>query len=266
MDAHSKWPEIFEMTSTRTDKTIAILRSLFSHYGLPRQIVSDNGAQFTSSEFAEFVQSNGIKHTCTAPYHPASNGAVERLVQSFKQAMKASLSSGRSSQHRLDTFLMEYRNTPHSTTGEAPSTLFLGRRLRTRLDILRPSINDRVHSQQTKYEDRKSHATVRSFEPGDPVCARDFLHSGWKPRTINKRTGPLYYEVLLGNGQIWRRHVDHVKSNLVQHVTQPPDLKVLDIPPPSQANSSHVSPDQEQNKENRRYPQRLRKPTERYTS
>ena len=266
MDAHSKWPEIFEMTSTTTDKTVAILRSLFSHYGLPRQIVSDNGAQFTSSEFAEFIQSNGIKHTCTAPYHPASNGAVERLVQSFKQAMKASLSSGRSSQHRLDTFLMEYRNTPHSTTGEAPSTFFLGRRLRTRLDILRPSINDRVRSQQTKYEDRRSHATVRSFEPGDPVCARDFLHSGWKPGTINKRTGPLSYEVLLGNGQIWRRHVDHVKSNLVQHVTQPPDSEVLNIPPPSQANSSHVSPDQEQNKENRRYPQRLRKPTERYTS
>ena len=126
---------------------------------------------------------------------------------------------------------MEYRNTPHSTTGEAPSTLFLG--------------------------------TVRSFEPGDPVCARDILHSGGQPGTITKHTGPLLYKVLFGNGQIWRRHIDHVKGNLGQHVTQPPDLIVLDM---SQANSSHVSSDSEQNKENCHYPQQLWKPTEPYIS
>jgi len=46
-DAHSKWPEVFEMSSTTSLKTIATLRHLFAAYGLPEQLVSDNGPQFT---------------------------------------------------------------------------------------------------------------------------------------------------------------------------------------------------------------------------
>ena len=51
VDAHSKWPEVFEMNNTSATKTITILRHLFSCYGLPNQLVSDNGPQFVSEEF-----------------------------------------------------------------------------------------------------------------------------------------------------------------------------------------------------------------------
>ena len=61
---------------------------MFSAYGLPEQIVSDNGPQFISTEFAEFMAKNGIKHIRSAPYHPATNGQVERFVQTYKRAMK----------------------------------------------------------------------------------------------------------------------------------------------------------------------------------
>ena len=54
-DAHSKWPEIIEMNSTTTQKTITELRKLFSAYGLPLQLVSDNGPQFISEDFAQFM-------------------------------------------------------------------------------------------------------------------------------------------------------------------------------------------------------------------
>ena len=47
--------------------------------------MSDNGLQFVAHEFAEFLRVNGVKHIRVAPYHPSSNGVVERLVQSFKQ-------------------------------------------------------------------------------------------------------------------------------------------------------------------------------------
>ena len=80
IDSHSKWPEIYPMSTTSVSKTLDVLRQIFSSYGLPEQIVSDNGSQFTSEEFAEFTTKNGIKHIKTAPYHPSSNGAVERLV------------------------------------------------------------------------------------------------------------------------------------------------------------------------------------------
>ena len=84
VDAHSKWPEVFEMSSTTALKTIATLRHLFATYGLPEQLVSDSGPQFTSEEFQTFMKQNGIKHIRCAPYHPSSNGAAEQFVQTFK--------------------------------------------------------------------------------------------------------------------------------------------------------------------------------------
>ena len=60
------------------------MRKTFSSLGLPETIVSDNAAIFTSEEFAEFLKRNGIRHVRAPPYHPASNGLVERAVQTFK--------------------------------------------------------------------------------------------------------------------------------------------------------------------------------------
>ena len=67
-DANSKWPEIVEMRSTTADRTIEELRKMFSSYGLPEQIVSDNDPQFVAEEFASFVKANGIKHIKSEPF------------------------------------------------------------------------------------------------------------------------------------------------------------------------------------------------------
>ena len=48
VDAFTKWPDVIEMSSTSSERTIEILRSLFTRYGIPRILVSDNGTQFTS--------------------------------------------------------------------------------------------------------------------------------------------------------------------------------------------------------------------------
>ena len=57
------------MTSTMADSTIATLRRVFAAFGLPEQLVTDNGPQFVSREFADLMQGNGIKHIRTAPYN-----------------------------------------------------------------------------------------------------------------------------------------------------------------------------------------------------
>ena len=89
---------------------------MFAAHGLPQQLVSDNGPQFISDEFATFMKMNGVKHIRCAPYHPASNGAVERLVQNFKKAIKAASDTN----FALASFLLSYHATPHCTTNETP--------------------------------------------------------------------------------------------------------------------------------------------------
>ena len=105
VDAFSKWPEVWEMGSTSASKTIEILQHLFSKYGIPEQVVSDNGPQFRAEEFAEFMTSLGIKHYRSAVYHPATNGAVERLVKTLKQSLKAAHLAGTPSKRVLNDFL-----------------------------------------------------------------------------------------------------------------------------------------------------------------
>lgn len=126
VDAHFKWAEVFEMSQTTAAKTIAVLRHLLASYGLPDSLVSNNGPQFISEDFGTFLRANGVKHIRCAPYHPASNGAAERFVPTFKEAMEVGKHNGLTTSHRLENFLLTYHSIPHATTGEAPCQLFLG--------------------------------------------------------------------------------------------------------------------------------------------
>ena len=95
-----------------------------------------------------FCSNNGIKHTLTPPYHPASNGAAERAVQVVKHAMKKMHGNQIPLARRLAQFLLTYRTTPHTTTEMRPDELFLRRKLRTRLTLIQPSLLTTVHKHQ----------------------------------------------------------------------------------------------------------------------
>jgi transposase InsO family protein len=145
---------------------------------LPEQIFSDNGPQFSSSEFSQFVRQHGIKHYRSAPYHPATNGAVERFVKTFKQAMKVGKLEGKSLQEALKEFLLQYRTTPHTVTGTSPAELFMGRPLRIGLDLLRHSHSRRVEDMQGKqkyyFDKRQKRGNDRDVKIGEWVIVRDF--------------------------------------------------------------------------------------------
>ncbi|UYV68256.1 K02A2.6-like [Cordylochernes scorpioides] len=88
IDSYSKWPEVIIMNSTTAGNTIRVLRDLFSRYGIPDQVVTDNGPQFVSEEMKYFLKSNGVHHLRSAPYFPATNGLAERFVQTLKRGLK----------------------------------------------------------------------------------------------------------------------------------------------------------------------------------
>ena len=146
VDAQSKWPEIIVMSSTTAARTITALRELFARNGIPNQLVSDNGQQFVSEEFKQFLANNGVRHIRSSPYHTASNGAAERMFQTMKSALKVAHASGAELEKSLSAFLLGYRTTPHAVTGVSPSSLFIGRELRTRLRLLTPDLAARYDS------------------------------------------------------------------------------------------------------------------------
>ena len=87
IDSHLKWIEVEPVESATTKTKVRKLRKIFSTHGIPEKLVSDNGSAFTSQEFTDFVKSNGIDHIKTTPYHPSSNGLVERAVQVLKKGL-----------------------------------------------------------------------------------------------------------------------------------------------------------------------------------
>ena len=83
-DSHSKWIEVIPMVTATSFTTIQRL----TQFGIPETIVSDNGTQFSSSEFQQFCQASGIHHIRVSPYRPSSNGLAERTMRIFKQGLK----------------------------------------------------------------------------------------------------------------------------------------------------------------------------------
>ena len=191
IDAHSKWMDIHCVKSATSSVTIDKMTSTFASHGLSETVVSDNGSNFVSSEFKSFLQKNGIKHITSAPYHPSTNGLVERAVQTFKQGMKKQ--GDGSVDTKLARFLLSDRITLQSTTGESPAQLWWGRSLRSHLDLLRPDVATRVHlaqSRQKKQHDQ--HNQTCGVKLGDAVSVRNYSWgSMWVPGTIIQETGPL---------------------------------------------------------------------------
>lgn len=208
MDAYARWPEIIPMHTTTSTKTIEALRSLFSAYGLPKEVVTDNGPQFVSQEFESFLVKNGVKHITSPAYHPASNGLAERLVQNLKKSLaKNRAIGGMTLEHCVANFVFGYRNTPHTTTGKTPSELFLKRQVRTRLSLIKPEFSQRMQN-----ETEPNLPRVRSFTVGQQVLVKNYRGGEkWLNGVIREVLGPVTYNVEV-NGKCVKRHVNQMLS------------------------------------------------------
>ncbi len=231
------------MSSMSSSAVINTLSLLFTTHGLPDVIVSDNGAAFTSTEFQEFADRNGICHVTTAPYHPSSNGQAERMVQTTKEVLSRITQD--EWQTRLARFLLSQHITPNSSTGKSPAQLLMNRRLTTALDRLHPDHGGDVLRKQELIVE-KCLGTVREFRPHDLVYMRSYTRdSRWITGVIIEVTSPLLYKVKTGDGQVHRRHVDQLLDRVVPSVdlSRPePDGYTVSLPEPSEAEMSELQP------------------------
>ena len=113
---------------------------------------------------------NGIVHMTSAPYFPATNGAAERSVQTFKAALRRETATRTPVEKALQQFLTRYCATPHATTGKSPAAMFLQQEPRTRLDLLKDPVKHAEHDNSSQKKDK-------IFKEKDAVYARLFNQS-----------------------------------------------------------------------------------------
>lgn len=211
VDAKSKWIEVFPVPSTAAVTTISKLSELWGRFGIPKQVVSDNGPPFTSREFKDFLKLDGVEHIFTAPYHPASNGAAENAVKTIKRVVKKAYNENKDIDKTLNKFLLYYRNTEHCSTGESPAMLLMGRRLRTHLDLLKPDQMFKVQRCQQRQMDTKG-GSDRSINVGEEVWYRQYLKGEkWQPGKVTGVLGNTDYKVTDDSGNVVHRHIDQLR-------------------------------------------------------
>ncbi|XP_043242512.1 uncharacterized protein K02A2.6-like [Amphibalanus amphitrite] len=208
-DSYTKWIEAVPMKTTTAARTVAVMRDIFARLGLPVQLVTDNGPQFASQEFAAFVRSNGIRHTRVAPHHPSSNGLAERAVGTVKNALRVCAAAGGGVDLSLSRALLAYRVTPHAATGRTPAEMLFGRNLRTRMNLMVPSAETALQAARDRQRETAG-GRSREFAVGATVWARSYDgRQKWVRGTVVARPGPVSYEVDVGH-VIWSRHVDQL--------------------------------------------------------
>ena len=209
VNAHSKWPKVIEMAAT-SDSTITMLRKVCATFRLPKQ--------FTWND-TEFVQSNCVNHIRTAPCHPSFNGAVQQLVQTFKQAIRAREQNGFTLQYQLQIFdtVLEHtslHNWPVScliVPGLPPAHpvwFAMSHRGRERERVSR-----REQDRQKQHHD--TYVCYSEFSVRSWVMVRDGRdRSKWFPRTILER-GPVSYWVQTESDLVHPKILDHLREYML---------------------------------------------------
>ncbi|GKV01686.1 hypothetical protein SLEP1_g14226 [Rubroshorea leprosula] len=128
VDYFTKWVEARSLSSLTSKKVEDfVFSSIICRYGIPNQIVVDNGTQFNCTSFRDFCSSYGIKLQFTSVYHPESNGMVESVNKCILEGIKPRLEQHKAKwADELNNVLWAYRTTSRTATGETPYHLAFG--------------------------------------------------------------------------------------------------------------------------------------------
>lgn len=252
VDYFSKYIDCMELQSQSSFSTIETLKCIFGTHGIPKEIRSDNGPQFSSYEFRNFCNELDIKHVTSSPHFQSSNGAAERAVQTVKRLWRKSVDK--------QLALLDYRTTPLEEVNLSPSQLLMGRRPRNTLpaasEILRPksqnlgSIKQGLQSvkdkQKVSFDNKWNNKELLPLYPTDPVRVKPQQgEKEWIPGVIVRHhEAPRSYMVQVGNRQL-RRNRKHLRSSTHKANEtiddQPDDGKLHVESPPKESSQEPTS-------------------------
>ncbi|XP_064646631.1 uncharacterized protein K02A2.6-like [Lineus longissimus] len=251
-DYYSKFPVVRRVGKSATSgQCIAYFKSIISEYGIPEEIVSDNGPQYDSQEFRKFCATNNIKWTPSSPTYPQSNGYAERCVQTVKNLLKKALESGEDA----NLALLNYRSTPISSNLPSPARLLMNRDLRTLLpttprllksqaidnDLIKDNLQDRQNKQKFYY-DRKAQTELPPLEKGQNVRLFNQKSKLCEPATVIDNTPfPRSYIVKTEKGS-YRRNRRDIRTTACTSDNRRPSDDDLDLETSCENTSSVIVP------------------------
>ena len=136
-DYATRYPEAVALRSMDAENVAEELVRMFARVGIPQEILTDQGSNFTSQLLAEIYRLVHVKALRTSPYHPQSDGVVEWFNQTLKQMLRRTANEeGKDWDRLLPYVLFAYREVPQESTGFSPFELLYGRKVRGPLDVL----------------------------------------------------------------------------------------------------------------------------------
>lgn len=143
VDYSTRFPEAIPLKDISAESVANAMVSIYSRMGIPSEILSDQGRQFTAECMREVNRLLKIRHLLTTPYHPQCNGLVESFNKTLKTMIKKmSKEQPKCWNHYLDPLLFAYREVPQATTGFSPFELIYGRSVKGPLSILKEIMTD----------------------------------------------------------------------------------------------------------------------------
>jgi hypothetical protein len=136
MDEYSHFPFACMVPTTAAEYTLPKLNELFSMFGIPIELKSDNGPPFNGHQFAEFANYYGFHHRKVAPENAPANGLIEGFMKPLAKVIRTAQVENRDWSEAIQEFLRNYRSTPHPTTGISPSEMMFGKNRTNRLPAI----------------------------------------------------------------------------------------------------------------------------------
>ncbi|MCG8044622.1 MAG: RNase H-like domain-containing protein [Candidatus Thiodiazotropha endolucinida] len=186
-DYSTKFPEAIPLKSIDTETVAEALLGIFSRLGIPKEILSDQGSNFTSALMKELCKLLGVKKLQSTPYHPEANGLVERFNGTLKRMLTCFVQDEQSEWDVLLPYLLfAYREVPQDTTGFSPFELLYGRHIRGPLTVIRESWEGQ--------KDEVSNNSVLSYILQTRERLTKMSELAQKQEWCNKKKQKVYYD------------------------------------------------------------------------
>lgn len=132
VDVYSRFLMLIPLRKTTTESIVdMILKRWISIFGCPIQIISDGGPNLNSRLMKDFCQMFLVEKITSSPYHPQSNGIIERYFRTVKDMIYAVCKDTRKEwHHTLPHIEMALRATKHQTTGFSPFEIIFGNKMK----------------------------------------------------------------------------------------------------------------------------------------